>query len=186
MPSKIIPISKLAPRDRNSLTNSCMGCSPGRHCCTRANTIVVLPSERLDLLDRTGRLDAFVPLTPNLYRLNKTGGAPCPFLARNRSCSVYENRPTDCRIWPVGFIRSDDGSLSARLDAACTAVQSDAVSTAFIETARNALQRFSLVQLEEYLSIMVEEYDYYPMRETVAEEPETNTSIYQTLAYNGA
>lgn len=163
-----------------------MHCSAATHCCTRANTILVLPSERLDLLDRTGRVDAFVPLTPNLYRLNKTGGEPCPFLAHNKCCSVYQHRPTDCRIWPVGFIRSRDGSLSARLDAACAAVQSNAVSNGFLETARNALQRFSPVQLEEYLSVIREEYDYYPMRKMVTEEPATDIPMYQTLAYNGA
>jgi len=26
--------------------------------------------------------------------------APCPFLAKNNSCSIYEDRPSDCRRYP--------------------------------------------------------------------------------------
>ena len=154
-----------------------------QHCCTRANTIVVLPSERLDLLERTGKIDAFVPVTPNLYRLNKVGGEPCPFSARDRSCSVYEHRPTDCRIWPVGFIRSHWQNLSARFDATCAGVQHDAVSAEFVEIARKELRQFSPAQLEEYLSIVASEYDYYPMREAMPEETESDAIMQWSRAY---
>ncbi|HLD41424.1 MAG TPA: YkgJ family cysteine cluster protein, partial [archaeon] len=33
----------------------------------------------------------------------------CPFVRDNMLCSIYENRPVDCKIWPFAIIRKEKG-----------------------------------------------------------------------------
>ncbi len=47
----------------------------------------------------------------------ENGDYVCPFLEEGRhSCSIYEIRPLDCRIWPFMITRSRDGK---RVDLVC-------------------------------------------------------------------
>ncbi len=94
----------------------CFECRPGldcfTSCCSDVN-IVLTPQDVLSLARRTGLstrefLDAhtLMPITRELHLpvvMLKMGAAPekrCPFV-KDAGCSVYEDRPWACRMYPV-------------------------------------------------------------------------------------
>lgn len=89
--------------------NTCVG---KFDCCCNCNEIdmpILLPNEA-DSISRISRkpIDGFAKkLTNNLYQMQRdsqTNG--CVFFQNNR-CTIYENRPIDCRLFPFDFKEID-------------------------------------------------------------------------------
>jgi Fe-S-cluster containining protein len=95
----------------------CFDCHPRLECFTRCCSdvnIVLTPADVLSLARRTGLstrefLDrhTLTPITRELHlpvvmlRMGEGPEKPCPFVTE-RGCSVYEERPWACRMYPVG------------------------------------------------------------------------------------
>jgi Fe-S-cluster containining protein len=47
----------------------------------------------------------YIAVDKNIYKL-KTNNNKCIFL-KNGRCSIYENRPLDCRLYPFDIIKKD-------------------------------------------------------------------------------
>jgi uncharacterized protein len=93
-------------------------CKPDLECFTRCCSdvnIVLTPADVLGLARRTGLatrefLDrhTLMPITRDLHlpvvmlRMGPEPGKACPFVTP-RGCSVYEDRPWACRMYPVGM-----------------------------------------------------------------------------------
>lgn len=94
-----------------SFCNSCVG---KFDCCCNCNEIdmpIVLPFEAHNIAAISGKsINEFaVKLTSNLYqmkRLNDKEENGCIFFVNN-SCSIYKNRPIDCRLFPFDFKEID-------------------------------------------------------------------------------
>jgi Fe-S-cluster containining protein len=96
----------------------CFGCHAGldcfTDCCANVN-ILLTPVDVLRLARRTGRsTHAFLsrhtltPITKNLHlpvvmlRMDESDKKRCPFVSE-AGCTVYEDRPWACRMYPVGM-----------------------------------------------------------------------------------
>lgn len=94
-----------------SFCNSCVG---RWDCCCNCNKIdmpIVLPSEarKIETVSRKQVQDFAIKLTNNLYQMRRTNDKEengCIFFVNN-SCSIYDNRPIDCRLFPFDFKEID-------------------------------------------------------------------------------
>ena len=92
-------------------------CHPGvscfNQCCADLN-LILTPYDILRLKNRLGlSSDRFLDMHTTtstedqdrfpkvMLRMSETPGRPCPFV-RPEGCSVYEDRPGACRIYPIG------------------------------------------------------------------------------------
>jgi hypothetical protein len=96
----------------------CFKCHPGLPCfgdCCRDVNILLTPLDVLRLARTTGMgtrgfLEAhtLVPITKDLHlpvvmlRMGDDPGRRCPFVSE-QGCTVYENRPWACRMYPLGM-----------------------------------------------------------------------------------
>jgi hypothetical protein len=103
---------QLGPEDK-----FCFGCHQGHSCftdCCSDVNILLTPADVLKLSRRLGLLtDEFLdnhtltPITKDLQlpvlmlKMNEDAGKRCPFVTEE-GCSVYEDRPWACRMYPVG------------------------------------------------------------------------------------
>lgn len=94
-----------------SFCNTCVG---KFDCCCNCNKIdmpIVLPAEaqKIESISRRS-IDYFAKkLTSNLYQMKRVDDKEengCIFFINN-SCSIYENRPIDCRLFPFDFKEID-------------------------------------------------------------------------------
>lgn len=94
-----------------SFCNSCVG---KFDCCCNCNKIdmpIVLPSEaqKIETISRRVIKDFATKLTNNLYQMRRVDddeNKGCIFFNNNK-CSIYENRPIDCRLFPFDFKEID-------------------------------------------------------------------------------
>ena len=94
-----------------SFCNTCVG---KFDCCCNCNTIdmpIVLPAEAQKIQSvSTIPIEQFAKkLTDNLYqmkRMDDNEEKGCVFFINN-SCSIYKNRPIDCRLFPFDFKEID-------------------------------------------------------------------------------
>ena len=95
----------------------CASCPASNNCCSRVRhggaveAPVLLGEETHRIAKRTGqKVTAFSrDLGDGIFRqvLSETG---CAFFANGR-CGIYEDRPIDCRLFPVDIFEQDDGRL---------------------------------------------------------------------------
>jgi uncharacterized protein len=78
-----------------------MDCSNCGICCTE--TEMLLCKKDIKRLEKRGFCQKqFVNFDKNGYALLKNRGGYCIFYdLKNRKCSVYEDRPSGCRVYPV-------------------------------------------------------------------------------------
>jgi len=78
-----------------------MDCSNCGICCTE--TEMLLCKKDIKRLEKRGFCqNQFVNFDKNGYALLKNRGGYCIFYdLKNRKCSVYEDRPSGCRVYPV-------------------------------------------------------------------------------------
>lgn len=90
-----------------SFCNSCVGKFDCCCNCDKVDMPIVLPMEaqKIESISRRS-IDSFAKkLSPNLYQMRRFEDKEengCVFFANN-SCSIYENRPIDCRLFPFDF-----------------------------------------------------------------------------------
>ncbi|MBD5470750.1 MAG: YkgJ family cysteine cluster protein [Lachnospiraceae bacterium] len=90
-----------------SFCNSCIG---KFDCCCNCNKIdmpIILPSEaqEIETISRKSINDFAIKLTSNLYQMRRFDNQEkngCIFFVNNQ-CSIYNNRPIDCRLFPFDF-----------------------------------------------------------------------------------
>ncbi len=96
----------------------CFSCSPGvlcyNQCCADVNIFLTpydvlrlknsLKIESQDFLDKYTQLvtDRNQQLPAVQLRMKETGARECFFVDDEKGCTVYENRPWPCRMYPVG------------------------------------------------------------------------------------
>lgn len=90
------------------------GCTQCGNCCSGGPGVVLVNDQEIDALaarlgmDRQRFIDAYTNQTPRGRSLNEhrtEQGLDCVFLDRQSLpgraiCSVYEDRPIQCRVWP--------------------------------------------------------------------------------------
>lgn len=69
-----------------------------------------------------------------LLVLNKAQGKVCPFLTEARLCSIYEQRPRDCKIWPL-YYPSFDEPHAFTVSSRCPAVGNCHFTPGFVQAA---------------------------------------------------
>lgn len=93
----------------------CNGCIGKRNCCCNSKKIdmpILLPFEAEEIANQTKKnIDDFaIKLTNNLYQMRRVADDEnngCIFF-QNNACTIYKNRPIDCRLFPFDF-REIDG-----------------------------------------------------------------------------
>lgn len=101
---------------------SCNGCIGCHECCSvTEDTILLDPYDIYNLSIATGKsftemLGTIVDLTVCDYvvtpYLKKREDKSCTFLGEDGRCSIHNNRPGFCRLFPLGRIYEDNGSFS--------------------------------------------------------------------------
>ena len=94
-----------------SFCNNCIG---ELNCCCNCNKIdtpIVLPFEAQNIANNTKQpISEFAEKkTQNLYQMKRGNNQEeneCKFFVNNR-CSIYEDRPIDCRLFPFDFKEID-------------------------------------------------------------------------------
>ena len=112
-----LPESLAGKRQLAADSTFCFDCNPALDCFTKCCTdvnIVLTPADVLGLARKAGLttrefLDrhTLTPITKELHlpvvmlRMGEAPAKACPFVSA-RGCSVYEDRPWACRMYPVG------------------------------------------------------------------------------------
>lgn len=111
------PVLPVQMKDGDMFAFSChKGISCWNRCCHDAD-IVVTPGDMLRLsrhfgIRPTEFLDRYCYQAPweraglpvaRLRMAGESGSGPCPFVAAESGCTVYEDRPVTCRYYPLGL-----------------------------------------------------------------------------------
>lgn len=108
--SPYVLTSELAHDVRKGTYSFCNSCVGKFDCCCNCNKIdmpIVLPAEakKIESVSRKPINDFAKKLTSNLYQMKRMDDSEekgCVFFINN-SCTIYENRPIDCRLFPFDF-----------------------------------------------------------------------------------
>ena len=107
--------------------NTCVG---KFNCCCNCQEIdmpILLPFEAVEIarLYKKQVDDFACKLTEHLYQMKRTDKENgCIFFINNR-CSIYENRPIDCRLFPFDFKEIDGEYWVIYYDNICQAIPTD-------------------------------------------------------------
>lgn len=98
------------------------------HCCGDVN-IFLTPYDVLRMKKRMGMmswdfLDQFtaLPIDKNqqfpvvLFRMKDEEGKPCAFVNQEKGCTIYEDRPWSCRMYPLGLASPKEGHPQEKED----------------------------------------------------------------------
>ncbi len=110
----------------------CNGCVGKFDCCCNCESIdmpILLPFEAKNISSVTKRsIETFAEKkTNNLYQMKRVDGDPkkeCIFFQNSR-CSIYDNRPVDCRLFPFDFKEIDGEYWVIYYNKACNAIPID-------------------------------------------------------------
>ena len=110
----------------------CNGCVGKFDCCCNCESIdmpILLPFEAKSISAITKKsIDSFAEKkTNNLYQMKRVGDDPnreCIFFQNNR-CSIYNNRPVDCRMFPFDFKEFDGEYWVVYYNKVCNAIPVD-------------------------------------------------------------
>lgn len=92
------------------MSNPCMSCSIDMDCCKKFSGALVSQEEydrlyaRFDGRFRIERVGRFL-------KLYDVSGEGCPYFEQGTGCTVYDQRPLDCRLFPFSLdhMREDSG-----------------------------------------------------------------------------
>lgn len=109
--------------------NTCVG---KFNCCCNCEEIdmpILLPSEVYELarLTKKDTNDFALKLTEHLYQMKRTDddeSKGCIFFINNK-CSIYDNRPIDCRLFPFDFKEIDGEYWVIYYDKICQAIPTE-------------------------------------------------------------
>ena len=110
----------------------CNGCVGKFDCCCNCESIdmpILLPFEAKNISSVTKRsIETFAEKkTNNLYQMKRVDNDPkkeCIFFQNSR-CSIYNNRPVDCRLFPFDFKEIDGEYWVIYYNKACNAIPID-------------------------------------------------------------
>lgn len=147
-------ISHNDQRDSTSLYDFCRKCPKTVHCCYRATTIVVLPDEARNLIERIGSDHFLRPESHGLFTIVKNSGEPCPLLTTDGLCSVYDIRPTDCRSWPITLAPNSNGHTEYLTDMGCPIPHEDKLDQTFLTSAKQVLGSIDLTVRAKFIELV--------------------------------
>lgn len=102
-------------------------------------------------------------------------GGDCMLLDASGRCEAYEDRPLDCRLFPLGFILDDESRTVQIVLVGCP------LSEHYSEAARAQLIERAEILLAEFSAESLRRYDSQPF----TSEPEPLTTIpYDTLPHD--
>ena len=109
--------------------NSCVG---KFDCCCNCESIdmpILLPFEvnNISVVSRKGVEDFANKLTANLHQMKRMDDDEqkgCIFF-QNNNCTIYKNRPIDCRLFPFDFKEFDGEYWVIYYDQICSAIPTD-------------------------------------------------------------
>lgn len=109
----------------------CNGCIGKFNCCCNCEDVdmpILLPFEAENISRITKKnIDSFAEkLTNNLFQMKRINGektASCVFFQNNK-CSIYNNRPIDCRMFPFDFKEIDGEYWIIYYNKVCQAIPS--------------------------------------------------------------
>lgn len=117
----------------------CRGCTV--NCCKRFYA-VLLADEEHRFREESFQVDT--PLGP-VRAIGSRDGKPCPFLGEDGLCTVYPQRPFDCRLWPILlYYDFATGEKVVYLDLECPAVAEGRIGREFIEKVTKVLQEVEI------------------------------------------
>jgi len=139
----------------------------------------ILPEERNYF--RTKHSRSLVKSNDHFALAMKKGRGSCVFLDNERRCSIYDNRPTYCKQFPIHFHVSD--RIKAELDLSCRgAWYNDGISaeTEAKELASRSSMRLTSA-LREATSVYNEFFDLCKEAGVYAERTELRSSVSENL-----
>lgn len=132
------------PPDVNSTTICVEEC--GGACCAGGAFLRPADADRLDVL---GHGDA---VAADAARTRTDADGDCVLLDDDGRCRVYEDRPLDCRLFPLGFELDDEAELLRVVLVGCplAAQYGTAERNRLADEARRTLAEFDAAALRAY------------------------------------
>lgn len=116
----------------------CTECKLKHNCCndfdSSIDNIMVTKNEKDIILDRKGDDYAkyFKSISENAYHLINVEGS-CPFYSEE-GCSIYDIRPSDCRLFPYDIKNIDNNYYLIKYDLPCGSANVKELPEKCIET----------------------------------------------------
>ncbi len=113
----------------------CRGCNV--NCCKKFYA-VLLPEEERIFDEVSFNIDTELG---SVKAIGGYRGRQCIFLDENGFCRIYENRPFDCRLWPIVlYYDFNTNEKVVYLDLECPAVEAGRIPKDFIDRVINILR----------------------------------------------
>lgn len=92
------------------MSNPCMSCSIDMDCCKKFNG-VLMSQEEFDRLYAKFEGRFQVEQRNRFVMVTDISGEGCPYFKQGTGCTVYEERPLDCRLFPFSLdhVRGGEG-----------------------------------------------------------------------------
>jgi len=100
----------LQPQEGKPLFTGCQRCDA--KCCNKSSP-VMLPDVERDFLRKKLRMEGKLDYRFHLFGY-QTLGEPCVYLTQDNRCEIYDDRPLDCRVYPVLVEYRGQGMLMKR------------------------------------------------------------------------
>lgn len=84
------------------MTSPCMSCSIDMDCCRKFNGVVMSQDEYDRLFAKfDGRFE--LEQLGRFVKIADKSGQGCPYFEQGTGCTIYEDRPLDCRLFPFSL-----------------------------------------------------------------------------------
>lgn len=96
------------------------------------------------------------------FRTRTDATGDCVLLGDDNRCQAYNNRPLDCRLFPVGFVLDDDDCVVHIVLVSCPLSENlpDETKQAYVQAAKSVISDFSASSLRTYDELsFTAEYD---------------------------
>lgn len=138
---------------REGTYNHCSSCSIKKNCCCdfddEIDNIIVTAEEKNALIQRTGQEyeKYFRKINDKAYNILNID-SKCPFY--KKGCTVYDIRPSDCRLFPFDLKNIDGKYYLIRYDLPCGSKQVNEDNLdSIINTLKTIIETYTDKKLEE-------------------------------------
>lgn len=121
----------------------------GAYCCSGN---VYLRDESIERLEGQG-YSGFSTVREGVQVMKTGENKDCVFLEDDNTCEIYDSRPLDCRLFPMGFEISDSTVNLVLVECPLSRRMGDDSLESLEEEAKDLLEDFSREELEEYDSL---------------------------------
>lgn len=101
--------------------NVCSNCKIEKNCCCNfeaIDNVIVTADEKENIVNKLGEFADlnFKKLSDKAYNIISVD-SKCPFY--KGKCTIYDIRPSDCRLFPYGILKSGDKYYLIKFDLPC-------------------------------------------------------------------